>query len=140
MINLTEKQTKIAKEVIPNIEELVKDESNTSYIFEKLYDFVSFDIADNKATNGNDPTEFGREVEEVMDYVNAAYESKFLFNGKNCEQFKCIEIPPKGTFVTGNEYKGVHIGGSDPKTSIIDNNNEIYPFYDDVFNKCFIKI
>lgn len=61
MINLTDKQINIAKKVIPNIEELVKDEGNTNYIFEKLYDFVSFDIADNVATNGNEPTEFGRE-------------------------------------------------------------------------------
>lgn len=140
MINLTDKQINIAKKVIPNIDELVKDESNINYIFEKLCDFVSFDIVDNKATDGNDPTEFGREVEDVMDYVNAAYESKFLFDSKYCKQFKCIEIPPKGSFMMGNEYKGICIGGGDPMNSIIDDNNELYPFYNEVFNKCFVKI
>lgn len=137
MINLTEKQLNIAKKVIPNIDELVKDESNTNYIFEKLYDFVSFDIANNAITDGNNPTDFGGEVESIVDYINAVYESKFLFDEGRYTMHQCIKKPSRGKFIIDKQYKCVCMKD---ENAVIDDDKEIYPFYDKDFTECFVKI
>lgn len=132
MINLTEKQINIAKKFIPDIEELVKDEKNADYIVNELFSNIEFDDDCEK------PTDFGCEVEDLTDYVNSVYNTNYAFSDKSkCRLYKCIENPPKGNFIVNKEYLAEGVINA---FAIIDENNEIYPFYDDVFNKCFIKI
>lgn len=71
MIVLSEKDIEIAKEVIPNLDELLQDEKNAEDIVELLNDAMISTMDKNDI-----PSDFGRECERIMDDINYRYLAK----------------------------------------------------------------
>lgn len=73
MITLPKKDIEIAKKVIPNIEELMKDENNAEELVLLLNDAMIETMDENDI-----PSDFGSECERIMDDINYRYCSTSL--------------------------------------------------------------